>query len=63
MSATQLLAASIGAAGHVELELLVEAGSRSSSSSTDPARESFGLSDGEFAELSAGAGDGPTPER
>jgi hypothetical protein len=57
-----VLAAAVGAAGYVELELLVESGQALFKFVDDPAGEAFGLSDGQLAELGAGAGDGAAPE-
>src|SRR5580698_7039332 len=57
-----VLAAAVGAAGDVELELLVEAGEALLELVDEPAGEAFGFSDGELAEFGAGAGDGAAPE-
>ena len=57
-----MLAAGVGAAGHVELDLLVEAGETVLHLADQPLREALGLGDGELAELGAGAGDRPAPE-
>ena len=57
-----VLAAAVGAAGYVELELLVEAGEAVFELVDEPAREALGLSDGQLAELGAGAGDGAAPK-
>ena len=57
-----VLAAAVGAAGDVELELLVELGQALFELVDEPAGEALGLGDGELAELGAGAGDGAAPE-
>jgi hypothetical protein len=57
-----VLAAAIGAAGDVQLELLVELRQALFELVDEPAREALGLSDGQLAELRAGAGDGAAPE-
>ncbi len=57
-----VLAAGVGAAGDVELDLLVEAGEAVFHLGDEPLVEALGLGDGEFAELCAGAGDGSAPE-
>ena len=57
-----VLAAAIGAAGHVQLELLIEAGQPLFQFVDNPAGEALGLGDGELAEFGAGAGDRAAPE-
>ena len=58
-----MLAAAVGAAGYVELELLVESRQALFQLFDKPAREALGLGDGELAEFGAGAGDRAAPER
>ena len=58
-----VLAASVGAAGDVQFERLIEFRDALFEFFDEPAREGFGLSDGEFAEFGAGASDGAAPER
>jgi hypothetical protein len=57
-----VLAAGVGAAGDVELDLLIEAGEAILHLGDEPLGEALGLGDGELAELGAGAGDGAAPE-
>ena len=57
-----VLAAGVGAAGDVELDLLVEAGEAVFHLGDEPLGEGLGFGDGELAELGAGAGDGAAPE-
>ena len=57
-----VLAAAIGAAGDVQAELLVELRQALFEFVDEPAGEALGLSDGQLAELGAGAGDGAAPE-
>ena len=57
-----VLAAAVGAAGDVELELLIELRQPLFELVNQPAREALGLGDGQLAELRAGAGDGAAPE-
>ena len=57
-----VLAASIGASGHMEAELLIELRKTLFHFVDEPAREALGFSDGQFAELSAGAGDSSAKE-
>jgi hypothetical protein len=56
------LAAGVGAAGDVQLDLLVEAGQPLFHLADQPLRERLGLGDRQLAELGAGAGDGAAPE-
>src|SRR5665213_2116905 len=57
-----VLAATVGAAGNVQLDLLVEAGETVFHLADQPLRKAFGFGNGELAELGAGAGDGAAPE-
>ena len=57
-----MLSAGVGAAGDVQLDLLVEAGETLFHLADEPLGEALGFGDGELAELGAGAGDGPAPE-
>ncbi len=57
-----MLAAGVGAAGDVELDLLVEGGEAIFHLGDEPLREGLGFGDGELAELGSGAGDGAAPE-
>ena len=57
-----VLAAAVGAAGHVDSQLLVEARHALVHLIGKPARKAFGLCDRQLAELGAGAGHGPAPE-
>ena len=52
-----MLAATVGASGDVELELLIESGKPLLHLLHEPAAEALGFRDGEFAELGSGAGD------
>src|SRR5438128_2180908 len=58
-----VLAAAIGTAGDVDLQVLVEARHARLELLHQPARETLGLGEGELAELGARARDGPAPER
>src|SRR5262249_16623971 len=58
-----VLAAAIGTAGDVDLQVLVEARHARFELLHQPAREALGLGEGELAELGARARDGPAPER
>ncbi len=58
-----VLAATVGAAGDVKAELLIELGQALLELVDEPAGEAFGFGDGELAEFGAGAGDGAAPER
>ena len=57
-----VLAAAVGAAGYMQLELLVEAGQTFFELLNEPPREALGLANGKLAELGAGAGNCPAPE-
>ena len=57
-----VLAAGVGAAGDVELDLLIEGGKALLHFFDEPFGEGFGFGDGELAELGAGAGDGAAPK-
>src|SRR5580698_5603955 len=57
-----LLAATIRAAGYIELQVLVKFRKAFFQLFHQPARESFGFRDGQFAELAAGAGHSAAPE-
>src|SRR5580693_3616717 len=57
-----VLAAAVGAAGHMQLELLVEAGEASFQFFNEPPREALCFADGKLAEFGAGAGNCPAPE-
>ncbi len=57
-----VLAATVGAAGDVEFELMLEVGVAIFESFGKPAGESFGFGESEFAEFGAGAGDGAAGE-
>ena len=57
-----MLAATVGATGDVELELLIEGGEALIEFVDEPAGESLGFRDGQLAELRAGAGDCAAPE-
>jgi len=57
-----VLAATIRASSDVEAELLIELREALFEFTDEPAGEALGLSDGQLAELSAGAGDGAAPE-
>ena len=57
-----VLAATIGAAGDVGAQLLVELRQALFQFVHQPAGKAFGLGDGQLAELGAGAGDGSAPE-
>ena len=52
-----VLAATVGASGDVQFELLFEAGEAVFEFRGEPAGEAFGFGEGEFAEFRAGAGD------
>jgi hypothetical protein len=58
-----VLAAAVGAAGDVELEVLVEPGEPPLQLVHEPAGEALGLGQGELAELGPGARDRAPPER
>src|SRR5262249_18556835 len=58
-----VLAATIGAAGHVQLQLLIEGWKTLFQLLHQPACEPFSLSDCQLAELRASAGDRAAPER
>ena len=57
-----VLAATIGAAGDVELDVFAEAGETDVELFGEPAGEGFGFGESEFAEFGAGAGDGAADE-
>src|SRR5271170_5163807 len=57
-----VLTATIGATGHVQLDLLVETWQPLLHLAHQPLRETFGLGNGQLAKLSAGAGDRSAPE-
>src|SRR5579863_1301381 len=57
-----VLPAAVGAAGYVQAQLLVELGKALFHLFDEPAREAFGLGDGQLAELGAGAGHRAAPE-
>ncbi len=57
-----VLTATVGAAGDVEFELMLEIGIAVFESFGKPAGEGFGFGESEFAEFGAGAGDGTTNE-
>src|SRR5277367_1174547 len=57
-----VLAAAVRAAGHVQLELLVEAGKTPFQFFYEPPRKALGFADGQLAELGTRAGDGSAPE-
>src|SRR5580765_611588 len=57
-----VLAATVRAARDVELQLLIKLRQALFQFFHQPARESLGLSNGQFAELAAGAGNGAAPE-
>src|SRR5205085_5377164 len=57
-----VLAATIRAAGDVQLELLIEFGKSVLEFLDKPARERLRFGDSDLAELGAGAGDGAAPE-
>ena len=57
-----MLAATIRAAGYVQLEVLIELGKPFFKVVDEPSQKTLGLSDGQFAELCAGAGYAATPE-
>ena len=58
-----MLSAAIGAASHVQFELLVEAGQPLFELIDNPTGKALGLGDGQLAELASGAGDRASPER
>jgi hypothetical protein len=58
-----VLATAIGAASHIEFELLIKARQPLFKFVNEPSREPLGLRDGQLAELLAGTGDGAAPER
>src|ERR1041385_3021 len=57
-----MLAATVGAAGNVELQLLLEPGQALFQLFHQPAREGLGFRDRQLAELAASAGHGAAPE-
>src|SRR5208337_449194 len=57
-----VLAAAVGAAGNVELELLIELRQPLLELVDQPAREALGFGNRQLAKFSAGAGDGAAPE-
>src|SRR5215471_17761282 len=57
-----MLAATVGTAGYIELQLLIKFRQALFKFLDQPARERLGFSDGQLAELTAGAGDSATPE-
>jgi len=57
-----VLAATVGAAGDVELDVFAEAGETVFELFGEPAGERFGFGESEFAEFGAGAGDGAANE-
>src|SRR5689334_5820493 len=57
-----VLAATVRAAGDIELQLLVKRRQALLQLFHQPSRKGLRLSDGEFAELAAGAGHSPAPE-
>src|SRR5262249_36429472 len=58
-----VLAAAIGAAGDVQLDLLLKRGKAILKFLREPSGKALGLGEGEFAELGAGAGDSAAGER
>src|ERR1700678_2823332 len=58
-----MLTASVGAAGHIELELLIESRQALFELVDNPAREALGLGNRKFAKLCSGAGNRAAPKR
>ena len=58
-----VLAATVGASGHVQLQVLIEAGETLVHLLDQPARKALRLSNGDLAEFGAAAGDRSTRER
>ena len=57
-----MLSAAVSAAGYMKFDLLIESRKTFFHLAHQPLGEAFGLGDGKFAELSAGARNRPTPE-
>ncbi len=58
-----VLAATVGASGDVQLQVLIESGQTFLQFFHQPARETLGFGDGQFAEFRAAARHGAAPER
>src|SRR4030095_415961 len=57
-----VLAAAVGAARHMNLQVLLESGEPRLEGAHEATREALGLGEGDLAELGARAGDGAAPE-